>query len=460
MTASEVARAVSSLELPFALRGYQLDGVLFLAQNDSALLADDMGLGKTVQCIIAIAALEKFACLRRVLLVVPKSLRRNWKREFDLWAPDLRARFVHGSRSSREAQYLLPIPLLIATYDQIRTDAGLFSRREVFSLVVLDEAQRIKNRTSQTGLGCTTIPRNRSWALTGTPLENRPEDLGGVFSFVRQGLLSKGLTVQQVHRSISPFFLRRTVETALPELPDRIEQTMELELDRDQFEEYQRVWAERRRHRGQHGDLLAILTRLKQICNHLPEAVSSCKLRALDLIVENSFAMKSKVLVFSQYVETLRWLQPRIACGTPVIFHGGLSEDQRVNMLDSFRGAGGTQVLLMSLTAGSVGLNLQEADVVVLFDRWWNPAIEEQAVRRAYRFGRTRPVHVFKFIVRNTVEERIQEILTRKQGLFDTYVERLSTRADGAIDESQLRWILDVDHINRASLAHREELQK
>ena len=184
---------------------------------------------------------------------------------------------------------------------------------------------------------------------------------------------------------------------------------------------------------------------------------SSCKLQALDLIVENSLAMRSKVLVFSQYVETLRWIQPRIVGGSPLIFHGGLSENERVETLASFRGAGNTEVLLISLTAGSVGLNIQEADVVVLFDRWWNPAIEEQAVRRAHRFGRTRPVHAFKFIVRNTVEERIDEILTWKQGLFDTYVEGLSTRPDGAVDESHLRWILDMDPVSRTPLAHREE---
>lgn len=457
MNQAEVVNAVSSLELPFGLRQYQSGGVMFLAQRESALLADDMGLGKTVQCIVAVAALEKLAVLRRVLVVVPKSLRQNWKREFDVWAPDLRARLVDGSRSSREAQYLLPIPLLIATYDQVRADAELFGRREVFSLVILDEAQRIKNRASQTGLACTTIPRDRSWALTGTPLENCPEDLVGVFSFVKPGLISKSLPLGEVHRSIAPFFLRRTVETALPELPNRIEQTIELELDGEQLHEYERVWEERTRFRGQHGALLAILTRLKQICNYLPEAVSSCKLQALDLIVGNALAIGGKVLVFSQYVETLRWLQPRVAGGRPVIFHGGLSEDERVEVLASFRRAGDTDVLLMSLTAGSVGLNLQEADVVVLFDRWWNPAVEEQAVRRAFRFGRTRPVQIYKFIVRNTVEERIDDILTRKQGLFDTYVEGLATRPDEPVDESHLRWILDMDPVSRAPITPREE---
>ena len=132
MNEAEIVNAVSSLELPFGLRQYQVGGVMFLAQRDSALLADDMGLGKTVQCIVAVSALEKLAVLRRVLVVVPKSLRQNWKREFDLWAPGLRARLVEGSRSSRGAQYLLPIPLLIATYDQVRADAELFGRREVF----------------------------------------------------------------------------------------------------------------------------------------------------------------------------------------------------------------------------------------------------------------------------------------------------------------------------------------
>ena len=457
MNEAEILRAVSSLELPYRLRQYQLGGTVFLAQRDSALLADDMGLGKTVQCIIAISALEKLAVLRRVLMIVPKSLRRNWKREFDVWVPELRARLVEGSRSTREAQYLLPIPLLIATYDQIRMDADLFGRREVFGLVVLDEAQRIKNCASQTGLACTTIPRVRSWALTGTPLENRPDDLGGVFSFVKPGLLSKSLPLEQVHHRISPLFLRRTVETALPELPHRIAQTIELELEGDQLREYERVWAERTQRSGQPGGLLAILTKLKQICNFLPRAVSSCKLQALELIVENSLAINSKVLVFSQYVETLRWIQPRISGTSPLIFHGGMSEDERVETLNFFRGPSDTKVLLMSLTAGSVGLNLQEADVVVLFDRWWNPAIEEQAIRRAHRFGRTRPVHVFKFFVRNTVEERINEILTRKQILFDTYVEGLSTSSDGPLDESLLRRILDIDHISRAPLVHREE---
>ena len=460
MREAEVACAVSSLDLPFQLRKYQLSGVEFLAQRDSALLADDMGLGKTVQCIAAIYAMERLALLRRVLLVVPKSLRQHWKCEFDVWAPPLRARLVDGSRSSRGAQYLLPIPLLIATYDQIRADADLFGRREVFSLVVLDEAQRIKNSASQTGLACTTIPRHRSWALTGTPLENCPEDLGGIFSFVKPGLLSKSLPIEQVHRSVAPFFLRRTIETALPELPDRIEQTIELELDGDQLHEYEHVWAERTQHCGNQGALLAILTRLKQICNHLPGAVTSSKLRILDLIVENSLAMKSKVLVFSQYVETLRWIQPKLPSATSHIYHGGLSEHERAAVLDSFRTSDDTDVLLMSLTAGSVGLNLQQADVVVLYDRWWNPAIEEQAVRRAHRFGRTRPVHVFKFIVRDTIEERIDEILTRKQGLFDRYIEGLATSSDEATVDHHLRWILDVEHIDPRSGSNQEETKQ
>lgn len=442
---AEVLRAVSSLRLPFELRQYQLHGITFLAQRDSALLADDMGLGKTVQCIVAISALQKLALLGRVMLVVPKSLRRNWKREFDLWAPDLRARLVDGNRRSRAAQYVLPMPLLIATYDQVRTDANLFSRREVFSLVVLDEAQRIKNRASKTGLACTTIPRARSWAITGTPLENRPEDLNGVFSFVNPGLLTKSLPVAQVQHSMSPFFLRRTVETALPELPDRIEQTIELDLDDDQHREYRRIWAERTQQYAERGALLTILTRLKQICNYVPGSDSSCKFDALALIVDKSLAMNRKILIFSQYVETLRWIRPRITDTSSLIFHGGLSEDERAEMLESFQQASGTNVLLMSLTAGSVGLNLQAADVVVLFDRWWNPAVEEQAVRRAYRLGRTQPVHVFKFVVRDTVEERINNILTTKRQLFDIYVEELSTGPDEPPAELDLHRILDIE---------------
>ena len=438
-----IREVLPSLNLPFELRQYQLRGVEFLVKRTEALLADDMGLGKTVQCIVALGVLQRLSGWNRVLLVVPKSLRRNWKAEFDLWSPQLRARLVNGSQNSRAAQYLLPIPLLIATYDQVREDADLFTRREVFDLVVLDEAQRVKNRSSRTSIACTSIPRKGSWALTGTPLENSPEDLEGVFSFVRRGLISASHSVEDVHDRMSPYFLRRTAEEALPELPDRIDQTIELDLEGDQAREYGSIWATRGGGGTNPGQLLEVLTTLKQICNHLPDASTSVKLEALAVILDNAEATGSKAIVFSQYVTSLRWLQARLPNVTSHLFHGGLSEAERDVTLGRFRHGEGPSVLLMSLTAGSVGLNLQEADVVVLFDRWWNPAVEEQAVRRAYRFGRQRPLNIFRFKVRDTVEERIDDILRRKRALFEEYVEELREDPGRGFGPSELKWILE-----------------
>ena len=197
------------LDLPSPLREYQWEGVSFFMRSESALLADEMGLGKTVQTAVALSLMLKEPQINRVLVVVPASLRLNWKREIGKWAPEIHCMIVTGNQKDRLAYYCLPIPILIASYEQIQIDVGMLYPCVRFDIVVLDEAQRIKNAGSSTSLACKLLPRDRSWALTGTPVENKPEDLVSIFSFVRRGLISKGLPLFEVHERISPFFLRR-----------------------------------------------------------------------------------------------------------------------------------------------------------------------------------------------------------------------------------------------------------
>ncbi len=221
---------LSGMELPYPLRTYQREGVMFFIQNQSALLADKMGLGKTVQTILAIRFLGHVNLCRRVLVVTPRSLCKNWQSEFRTWAPNLLVRIVEGNSRNRQAFYHLPIPVLIATYEQIRLDTDLLDRDTDFDIVVLDEAQRIKDQSSGASIACRGIPRKRSWALTGTPVENRPDDLLSLFSFVRRELLFRGIAVGDLHSRIKPFFLRRTKKDVLPELPPILIQDLNLEL--------------------------------------------------------------------------------------------------------------------------------------------------------------------------------------------------------------------------------------
>ena len=411
--------------IPHPLRAYQLEGVQFLLQNSSALLADEMGLGKTVQTAVALRSGRRD--FRRVLLIAPTSLCLNWQRELERWAPGLAVRRVLGSTEDRAYTYKLPIQVLIASYEQVRRDSQRFHGAVEFDLVIIDEAQRIKNRNSDTSLACRIIPRKRSWALTGTPLENHPGDLAAIFRFLKPRLLQDGMSRPQMHDAMAGHFLRRTKSYVLKELPPILSREIPLELGSGQRRTYDQAWNER--HEYVHGlepremvtNMLALITRLKQICNFDDESGESVKLDVLRSILDGLEGAAGKVLIFSQYVKTLVRLSNRI--GVPNdIFHGGLSIEIRESVLRTFRESPGPRALLLSLQAGGVGLNLQEASTVILFDRWWNPATEEQAIQRAHRFGRQTPLEVVRFLVENSVEEKIEEVLGEKRILFDEYI--------------------------------------
>jgi len=211
--------ADSELSLPFKLRTYQWEGVSFLANNDAALLADEMGLGKTVQAIVALRLVFGRSVSKRVLIVTPTSLTFSWERELALWAPNLVVRRVMGTSKDRCMTYKLPIQVLVATYEQIRNDCVDIGMDTVFDVVILDEAQRIKNRNTRGALACRLISRKLSWVLTGTPLENSLDDLASIFLFLKPGLIDAGLPPNQVHTRIRKHFLRRRKGEVLKEIP-------------------------------------------------------------------------------------------------------------------------------------------------------------------------------------------------------------------------------------------------
>ncbi|MBM4013258.1 MAG: DEAD/DEAH box helicase [Planctomycetes bacterium] len=265
--------------LPFPVRDYQKLGVEFFLSNRAALLADDMGLGKTVQTILAVRLFRSIKPGARILIVTPRSLSRNWLQEFSTWAPDILVRQVEGGGDNRRAYYNLPLPVLLATYEQVRIDSDLLNRESRFDVVILDEAQRIKESSSSTSIACRGIPRSRSWALSGTPVENKSDDIIALFSFLDRTLLYKGISRIELHKRIKPHFLRRTKASVASDMPEIINQNLELELGTLQKSAYDRTWESRHNLSLKKGrspttaHMLALLTKLKQLCNYDPDVI-------------------------------------------------------------------------------------------------------------------------------------------------------------------------------------------
>lgn len=451
MNSSSLVFLDKDLNLPNPLRPYQWQGVNFLLSQGSGLMADEMGLGKTIQAAVALSLLLPSCELGRALVVVPASLRLNWEQEICGWAPNLSVRRLQGDAEDRFALYRLPINVLIGSYEQIRDDALGLGPEVHFDVVILDEAQRIKNAGSDTALTCRILQRDRSWALTGTPIENVVEDLVSIYRFVFPTLLNLAMSRPEMHERMKPFFIRRRKCDVLHELPPIIVQDIPIELTVQQREAYDQIWMSRHKRVsiGTKGisetALFAILTKLKQLCNFDPESGESAKLEALKLVVEGLSLPEDKLIVFSQYVETLQWISSRLDTQVPhEVFHGGLREDVKEAVIKRFKQETGPRVLLMSLRAGGLGLNLQEASSVLLFDRWWNPAIEDQAIHRAHRFGREKVLHALRFFVVDSVEGRIAEVLEKKQIIFEQYVESAESATMPVLSRDDLMRILEL----------------
>ena len=415
--------------------GYQVQGVKFLTDHPSALLADEMGLGKTIQTIIALQVLYRRGEIFRVLILCRTSLLGTWEHELAKWAPELHVLKVRGNRDEREWLWRAPSSIYLTTYatarqDVFRESGSLLPR---FDVVVLDEVQDIKNpRTKQTRAVRQT-PAEYRWGLSGTPVENKPEDVVSIFGYLRPRLFRATETYppREVKHRIQPYFLRRRAADVLDDLPDKVSREVWLDLDPRQHESYDRVFNEGRqtlsRADATRTHALSIITKLQEICNRDPASGRSCKLEylrdQLDTVVDSG----QKALVFSRLPNvTLQKIMPELRQFSPALFHGGLRDAQRQELLRRFQEDDTPRIMLMSVQAGGVGLNLQRANHVFHFDHWWNPAVTKQAEARAHRIGQTRKVFVHDLYTRDTVEERVHQIIRRKQEMFDRIIDDLS----------------------------------
>jgi SNF2 family DNA or RNA helicase len=415
------------LNFPFDPFPYQLDGIAFLFPRYAALLADEMGLGKTMQAISTIRLLLCSGEIRSVLLVCPKPLVTNWLREFRVWAPEIPIAAIEGNAAKREFQWRSPeMPVKVANYELLIRDRDVVLDSSMhFDLVVLDEAQRIKNRSSTTSEVVRAIPRTRSWALTGTPVENSPDDLVGIFDYISPGQLKLGMPMGDLAKASRDYILRRTKDMVMDDMPPKLYRDAELDLTPEQWATYESAESEGVIHLEELDQQLTIqhvfelVLRLKQICNFDPVTGSSVKLERLVADMEEVAASGKKAIVFSQWVNSIDKMKPALARFNPLEYHGRIPHKRRDKVIDQFKNDPNCSVILMSYGAGSVGLNLQFCEYVFLFDRWWNPAVEDQAINRAHRIGVRGAVIVTRMLAMETIEQRIASILDQKREMFD-----------------------------------------
>lgn len=447
------------------LRPYQESGVAWLHLLTSlglgACLADDMGLGKTIQVLALLLAMkeEKRPRPKPSLLVLPASLLANWKNELARFAPSLRVRFFHPSETDRAAlaalaeapaEHLAATDLVLTTYGTLLRQPWL---REVeWRLAILDEAQAIKNPGASQTRTVKTLKSEARIALTGTPVENRLSDLWSLFDFLCPGLLGnakrfqhfvKGLEQRERERYaplrtlVAPYILRRmkTDRRILADLPEKTEVKAFCGLAKPQAALYAQAVDELRATleteltgMQRRGLVLSFLMRLKQICNHPSQflgdgrydAPDSGKFDRLRSLCEEIASRQEKALIFTQFREMTEPLAAFLAgvFGRPgLVLHGGTAVKKREGLVEAFQREGGPPFFVVSLKAGGTGLNLTAASHVVHFDRWWNPAVENQATDRAFRIGQKRNVLVHKFVCRGTVEEKIDALIEEKVSL-------------------------------------------
>ncbi|MGK2853011.1 MAG: DEAD/DEAH box helicase, partial [Microbacteriaceae bacterium] len=476
-----------------ALRPYQQRGLSWMALLSSlglgGCLADDMGLGKTVQ-LLALEAAQRHEQpdTAATLLVCPMSLVGNWQREAAKFAPSLRVYAHHGPgrlRGDELDTHLGAIDMIVTTYATATRDIDdLLGRR--WNRVVLDEAQAIKNSLSRSAKAMRRLEADHRVALTGTPVENRLAELWSIMDFLNPGVLGSpdvfrarysvpieryGQTepAQRLRTVTQPYILRRlkTDPTIIDDLPEKIEIKQYCRLTAEQASLYRSVVDEmmekienadgiQRR-----GNVLAAMAKLKQVCNHPAQLLHdrsaigtrSGKVIRLEEILDEIIAEGDRVLCFTQFTEFAEMLVPHLAArfGQDVAYlHGGTPKKRRDEMVQRFQSGEGPSIFILSLKAGGTGLTLTAANHVVHLDRWWNPAVENQATDRAFRIGQKKTVQVRKFICTGTLEEKIDDMIEEKRALADLVVgdgeswltelstgdlRDLFTLSEGAVDE-------------------------
>lgn len=450
-------------ELGQTLRHYQLDGVKYLWRTSSlglgACLADDMGLGKTLQLLTLLSLWKQAGELQKLpaLLILPATLLANWKNESAKFTSDLKITVLHASAMTSEQwkefqaspeAYLAQFDLALVTYGMLPRLQALAKLE--FPAVIADEAQAIKNPTSKQSRAVRNLHGKRRIALTGTPVENRLADLWSIFDFVNPGLLGNlksfldftkklGNDYTPLRKLTQPFILRRlkSDKSIISDLPDKTELKVYCGLAKKQaalykhcVEEMAQALESEDNGIKRRGLVLGYLLRFKQICNHPDQflgtgdfsADAAGKFMRITELVESIASRQEKVLVFTQFREMTEPLHNHLRnCfgRDGLILHGGTPVKERTKLVEAFQRDDGPPFFVLSLKAAGVGLNLTAANHVIHFDRWWNPAVENQASDRAYRIGQKRNVLIHKFICRGTLEEKIDALITDKQNLAD-----------------------------------------
>jgi len=449
----------TTAEFPFnaQLRSYQKQGVDWLRKmlvNDfNVILADEMGLGKTVQTLAAFNGLRK-SFHAPSLVICPASLVENWSRECDKFLSSCKVGIMYGASRTSVAKKLGDYDLIITSYTMARRESSKLAK-QTFELLILDEAQHIKNPGTANAHSCKAIKARHKLVLTGTPLENSPEDLWSIFDFLHPGLLGTFAAFKREYANIveseslrndlaartAPFILRRLKSDVAPELPPREDVNYFCTMDEAQQVLYEQLLAEGRESlarleadagrpvRG-NMEILTTLLRLRQICCHpalLGDAessqIASCKFELMQELLLEHIDSGHKILIFSQFTSLLAIIRNYLDAENIRYCYLDGATRNRQDVVDLFNNDPQIPVFLLSLKAGGTGLNLTSADTVMIYDPWWNPAAELQAADRTHRIGQTRPVRSIKLLVKNSIEEKILALQERKQELFDSVVE-------------------------------------
>lgn len=454
------------------LRDYQKFGFQWLKTlahyRFGGILADDMGLGKTLQSIaFLVSVLPEIRDQQLPAIIVsPASLVYNWRNELKKFAPEIRAVIADGSREERSSvlRNTTQADVIITSYPLLRRDVELYAQ-QAFHTLILDEAQAFKNHATLTAQSVKEIQARHRFALTGTPVENTIEELWSIFDAVFPELFQgrrafNDLTREMVAKRVRPFLLRRLKTDVLKELPDKIESLQASELLPDQKKLYVAYLAKLREETVKHLNeesfqknrikILAGLTRLRQICCHPALFVegyegSSAKFEQLMEIIEECRSSGKRMLVFSQFTKMLDLIGRELGYqGVPFFYLDGQTpSSERVELCSRFN-EGERELFLISLKAGGTGLNLTGADTVILYDLWWNPAVEQQAADRAHRIGQKNVVQVIRLVTQGTVEDKMYELQQKKKNLIDEVIQT-GQEALSSLSEQEILEILMIE---------------
>jgi len=458
------------------LREYQKTGVAWLNgmsnRGCNLILADEMGLGKTVQ-VLAFLAVSPQKRLP-ALVVCPTTLVGNWAAEIKRFLPRFRTLVVNGPNRGALWKKAATREIVITSYALVRRDIGHIAAVK-WSTLILDEAQHIKNPLSLNARSCKSIPSDSRIILTGTPLENSAEDLWSMFDFLHPGLLgslnsfrekyseiaASAELKRELARRIAPFMLRRRKADVCLELPPKQEQLLYCDMESPQRKLYQTLEKRANEQYRQfselesgdrsitHIHLLASIMRMRQVCcapELLPDdegaGITSAKLDLLNELLLETLDSGHKVLIFSQFTSMLSIIRDSLDAQKIEFEYLDGSTHDRAERIDRFNSDPDVRVFLLSLKAGGVGINLTSADTVIIFDPWWNPAVEDQAADRTHRIGQTRSVNIIRLVVRDSIEERILALHERKRALFNDLVEE-STEALSSLSIDDVKFLLD-----------------